>query len=241
MGHVNEIINKCDFLLLPRVQNPKKDEKTCTNFYALYDLVSTYFNKEKILDYNIDNKNDEKKAFINIGKRLGFSKEKSLNAYEYAKKIELKNKRENFIEQNKLLKKNTKKILLVGHPYNIYDNLVGKQIIDFLKENNIDIIYADVFISDLVPLAYNISKDIYWTYNKELLGALEYYKNFVNGIILVSSFPCGPDSLVNDLIIRKVKDIPLINIVLDDLNSGTGLITRLESFVDIISEVTYEK
>ena len=129
----------------------------------------------------------------------------------------------------------------MGHPYNIYDNLVGKQIIDFLKENNIDIIYADIFISDLVPLAYNISKDIYWTYNKELLGALEYYKNFVNGIILVSSFPCGPDSLVNDLIIRKVKDIPLINIVLDDLNSGTGLITRLESFVDIISEVTYEK
>ena len=204
-------------------------------------MVGTYFDKDKLLDYNIDNKNDEKKAFISIGKRLGFSKEKSFDAYCYAKRIELRNKRENFIRQNKLLKKSSKKILLVGHPYNIYDDLVGKQIIDFLKENSIDIIYADVFLEDLVPLAYNVSKDIYWTYNKELLGALEYYRNLVNGIILVSSFPCGPDSLVNDLIIRRVKEVPLISVVLDDLNSTTGLVTRLESFIDIISEVAYEK
>lgn len=51
---------------------------------------------------------------------------------------------------------------------------------------------------------------------------------------MLSSFPCGPDSLVNELIIRKIK-LPIINLVIDDTNSFTGIETRLESFLDIIN------
>lgn len=39
--------------------------------------------------------------------------------------------------------------------------------------------------------------------NKELLGAFSYYKDKVDGIILITAFPCGPDSLTNEMIIRK--------------------------------------
>ena len=35
---------------------------------------------------------------------------------------------------------------------------------------------------------------------------------------------------------RKVKDLPIIQIVFDDYMSNTGLITRIESFIDIIKE-----
>ena len=54
----------------------------------------------------------------------------------------------------------------------------------------------------------------------------------------MSTFPCGPDSLVNELLIRKIKDIPTINILIDEQNANTGLETRLESFIDIIKERT---
>ena len=86
-----------------------------------------------------------------------------------------------------------------------------------------------------------ISEEVYWTFNKEILGAIGKYKDNVDGIILVSAFPCGPDSLINELVIRKIKDIPILNIILDEANSDTGLVTRLESFIDIINkESAYE-
>ena len=50
----------------------------------------------------------------------------------------------------------------------------------------------------------------------------------------MSSFPCGPDSLVNEIILRRVKGIPILNLVLDGQEGSAGLETRLESFVDII-------
>ena len=46
--------------------------------------------------------------------------------------------------------------------------------------------------------------------------------------------PCGPDSMVNEMIIRKFKGIPILNIVLDDQDGTAGLETRLESFIDIL-------
>ena len=52
----------------------------------------------------------------------------------------------------------------------------------------------------------------------------------------MTSFPCGPDSLINELLIRKIKDIPIINIIVDEQTSEAGLHTRLESFVDIIKQ-----
>ena len=67
----------------------------------------------------------------------------------------------------------------------------------------------------------------------DIFMSIEYAKDKIDGIIFISSFPCGPDSLVNELVIRKIK-IPCINIVLDDLDALAGIETRLESFMDIL-------
>ena len=36
------------------------------------------------------------------------------------------------------------------------------------------------------------------------------------------------------LMIRKITNIPKLNIIIDELAAETGLITRLESFIDIL-------
>ena len=51
---------------------------------------------------------------------------------------------------------------------------------------------------------------------------------------MLSSFPCGTDSIVNELVIRNIE-LPIINLVIDDVNSFTGIETRIESFLDIIN------
>ena len=57
----------------------------------------------------------------------------------------------------------------------------------------------------------------------------------VDGIILMSAFPCGPDSMTNDMLLRLVKDVPILTIILDNQSGSAGLETRLESFVDILN------
>ncbi len=243
LGHINNLKDKCNYIFIPRIESVKKDEKVCTNFYLLYDLVNNLFDMN-ILDINIDqtNSKSEKSAFIELGLFLGFSYNKTVNAYKKAKEKEKKVKNNLLLKQTNILMNKNKKVLLVGHPYNIYDELVGKPIINFLEKNGIDVVYADIYDDkDIEKDVQTISSDVYFTFNKELIGGIAKYKDNVDGIILVTSFPCGPDSLINELIIRKVKDKPIINIIIDESNSDTGLLTRLESFIDIITkEKAYE-
>ncbi|MGN0992620.1 MAG: acyl-CoA dehydratase activase-related protein [Bacilli bacterium] len=243
LGHINNLKDKCDYIFIPRIESVKKEEKVCTNFYLLYDLVNNLFDMN-ILDINIDETHSKsvKSAFIELGLFLGFSYNKTVNAYKKAKEKEKKVKNNLLLKQTNILMNKNKKVLLVGHPYNIYDELVGKPIINFLEKNGIDVVYADIYDDkDIEKDAQTISSDVYFTFNKELIGGIAKYKDNVDGIILVTSFPCGPDSLINELIIRKVKDKPIINIITDESNSDTGLLTRLESFIDIINkEKAYE-
>lgn len=238
LGHVDDLKKRVDYILIPRIVSLKKKEKLCTNFSALYDIVNNTFDVN-VLYYNIDvDKHiNEIDSFIELGKQLGISKIKSINAYKKAKRKEKELFEKRLNSQNNLLNDGELKVLLVAHPYNLYDEFIGKPIIRYLESNNIVPIYSDVY--DKSRLEYEcslISNTIYWTYNKELLGSISHYKDKVDGIIIISTFPCGPDSLTNEMITRKIKDIPIISIIVDELNNDAGLITRLESFIDVIKD-----
>lgn len=238
LGHVDNLKNKVNYILIPRIVSLKKKEKLCTNFSALYDIVNNTFNVN-ILYYNIDVDKHigEIDGFIDLGRQLGISRQKSIKAYKKAKRKQKEVVDEKLIKQNIFLDDSNLKVLLVSHPYNLYDEFIGRPIIRYLEENNFVPIYSDIY--DKSRMEYEcslISNTIYWTYNKELLGAISHYKNKVDGIIIISTFPCGPDSLANEMITRKIRDIPIINIIVDELNNDAGLVTRLESFIDVIKD-----
>ncbi len=239
LGHVSYLKDKCDYILVPRIFSVKKNEGVCTNFSCLYDLTNNVLEDINILNYNIDltTKDSELLGFLKIGRDLGFSYIKSYKAYKFAKRKSLEIRKEKEREQEKKLNDNNLKILLAAHPYNLYDELIGKQITKYLENKNITVLYSDRVYSNLIdPLCDKLSTDIYWTYSKEVIASIEYYKDRVNGIIMLSSFPCGPDSLSNDLISRRVKNLPILSLLFEDLNSDIGLLTRLESFCDILKQ-----
>ena len=238
MGHVYYLIDKCDYILVPRLKCIKKNEKLCTNFSALYDIVNNIFDK-KLINYNVDveHKEDELYAFVTMGLSLGFSYRKIVSAYHIAKEKEKMLKEREISKQKSIIASSNKiKILLAGHPYNLHDEFIGKQIENVLEKNNIEIIYSDKYDTKyLEQEVKKISPKNYWTYNKEIIGAISHYQELVDGIILITSFPCGPDSLSNEMILRNVK-IPITNLIIDEANSDTGLLTRIESFIDILEE-----
>jgi predicted nucleotide-binding protein (sugar kinase/HSP70/actin superfamily) len=240
MGHVQYLIDKVDYILIPRIVSFGQNEVVCTKFNAMYDIVNNTFKNVNLLDYNIDvNENQsELKAFMKMGKVLGENSITVLKAYLKAKKIQKYYEQHQSEKQEQLLNNTDKlKMLIVSHPYNTYDRLLGYPIIKYLDSFGVVPIYADIANKKKTSQkSKEISNTLYWTYNKELIGAIEYYINKIDGIIFISTFPCGPDSLVNELCIRKVKGIPMTNIILDELQGEAGLHTRIESFIDIIRE-----
>ena len=139
-------------------------------------------------------------------------------------------------EKNKLSKEN-KKILILSHFYNIEDKFISKYIIDYLKENNITPIFSNKIDRKITKdFSLYFSNTLYWKYSKEMIGSLYYTKNMINGLIFISTYPCGIDSLVNNLAILKNKDIPILNLVIDENITELSLETKLESFIDILNQ-----
>ena len=235
IGHVAYLKDKCDYILIPRIDNYGDFNQTCTNFLSIYDYLNNILDIN-ILNYNINlnNNESEKNGLINIAVKLGKLKKRASIAYEIARiksnKI-LKKKR--IINHNKL-DSNKLKILLISHSYNTYDEFIGIPIIKILEKMNVEVIFSDQFDSKLSNnLVSNLTKNLYWKYSREMLGSIILASNKINGIIFLTTFPCGLDSLANELVMRKIN-IPYLNLVIDDLDSLSGIETRIESFIDIL-------
>ena len=241
LGHIDWLLDKCDFIFIPRVSNFGFTDKLCAKFYAVYDIVASTFPKEKdkFLDLNIDyiNGKKEKPAFLAVGKKLGFSKKETIQAYDKAKQVEHTANAERREKLLKQLKSDKLKILVVSHAYNTYDEYIGKPIMRALAKQGVEVLnILDIEGEDTKALFTKYTKSLYWAYNKELVGALVYLEEFIDGIVIITAFPCGPDAMVNEMLLRRQKKIPMINLVIDELAAEGGLETRIEAFVDMLSE-----
>lgn len=244
MGHVYSLIGKCDYILIPRIVSYGYDNDVCVKFNAFYDIANNTFENVNILDYSINVMEGEKeqKGFIKMGEKLGKSYFHCLIAYKKAKMAQSLSDQLKSKLQVKVLESNQMKLLIVSHPYITYDRLIGYPITEYIKKLGGLPIYADLINKkESLQRSKEISDSLYWIYNKELIGAIKLLEDKIDGIILLTAFPCGPDSLVNELIIRKSKKLPTINIIVDELQGEAGLQTRIESFMDIIQERLNQK
>lgn len=237
LGHIKYLSTRCDYILVPRICNYGSEKRVCVKFNGIYDVVCNLFTNVNILDYNIDylKFKFEFFEFVRVGLKVSKNLFKIIYYYFIGKKKEKRHNLSLVRNQINVLKSNRLKILIVAHPYVIYDEYLGSVICKFFKDNDIDILYSDrMDKKESIYYAEDFSPTLYFLYSKEIIGSAFYYKDVVDGIVFLSSFPCGPDSLVNELAIRNLGNIPIINITVDESNATAGLITRLESFTDII-------
>ncbi len=249
LGHVKDLISRkesenIDYIVIPRLCTFKNNQTMCVKFYALYDICCNIFDS-KFLILNVDyNKGEnELKAFINLGKKLNKGSYETTISYFKAKRMQKNYEIDKLNNQLKKLNESKNlKILIVAHSYVYNDKYLGFTIKDYFEKLGVDIFYADInssiYKNEEMKMRYkNISKSIYWKQNIKLLNGVCEYLDKVDGIIYFSVFPCGTDSLVNELCIRKVKNVPSMNIILDEEDGMAGIYTRLESFTDILEKV----
>ena len=247
IGHVNDLVKRrkhegIDYIFIPRICTFNNNEDICVKFYAMYDICRNVFNANFItLNIDYKDKNSELRAFLQLGKKLNFKYSNIILAYIKARNMQrlydLKKLREQYKNLAKFngIKKN---ILIVSHPYIENDKYIGKPIINYLKKFDVNVMFSDINSSNInnTKLYTSLSKSIYWKSSKNLINGILEYKNYIDGIIYLTVFPCGPDSLVNEILVRKITNIPSINIIVDEQEIGAGIYTRLESFLDILNQ-----
>ncbi|MCL4554661.1 MAG: acyl-CoA dehydratase activase-related protein [Actinobacteria bacterium] len=239
LGHVEALKGHVDHILVPTIASEIKGEEACVKLMASCDIARHSIDDISLITYVVNERRGipEKREMLRLGKMFSKNPFKVCAAYKKAKLTQYAHDRELAREQKSLLNQpwDAPRILLVGHAYNNHDEFIGMPVKRYLESLGATVFDSEAFDHDHARQLYsNISTDVKWTYNKQLLGAVEYYRDKVDGMIFLVTFPCGPDSLMVELCQRKLKDVPIATLVLDELTGEAGLRTRLESLVDIL-------
>lgn len=233
-GHVASLIEKSDMILIPRIMQLEEREYICPKFCGLPEMiVNSIPNMPKAISEPIYFTSNKK--LYNWAKKTGSLVTKDRKRIKKSFKLALE-KQSNYKPGIKDEEYNTR-VALVGHPYNIYDNFTNMNIVKKLNRLGIGIITEEYTKKSIIKeKVKNLYKRPFWTFAKNSYGfALNSIKEGkIKGIIYISSFACGIDSVIIELLEDKVGDFPFMVIKLDEHTGEAGLDTRIEAFVDML-------
>lgn len=203
------------------------------------------YTEVRLISANIDEYEgiSEKEAFIVLGQRMGHTHSQAKHAYSHARKAQdaYDDKLHQHLMENLHEKDHDStgapklKILVAAHPYVIHDPYIGKPLIDMLEGMETTPLFADHYDrAKAFKASCAFSDTLPWLINRELIGTMLDLHDAIDGIVLVSAFPCGPDSMTSDAVMRYIKGRPILFLVVDAQSGTAGLETRIESFIDIL-------
>jgi predicted nucleotide-binding protein (sugar kinase/HSP70/actin superfamily) len=243
-GHLLSLVGKVDHIFVPRLVCLRKQPGIrlgCPKLIGLPDMVNALVPHAKIITTNIDLRTKcESESYLELAIKLGFSKDAAQRAYECALdklaqfKKEAANKlRANPDEDRKM------RIGLLGHAYLLNDNYLNLNLTKKILDSGAQTINChDLPENDIEQELQHINP-VSWFFEERILCAAQLFHHTrkLSGIIYLLSFGCGAGSITHEVIdfeIRKAPTIPMLRIVLDEHTGETGVLTRLESFVDMI-------
>ena len=232
-GHVLDIKDKCDLIFIPRVMSLKKGEFICPKFCGLPEMViNSVPDLPKILDEPIYCSNHMlKKWAFNTGKMI------TRNPVKIGKALKSAIEAQNSVKPKKDGVEYPIKVALAGHPYNIYDSFINMNLIKKLNSHGIGVITEeDVDNSLKAEQTLSLYKRPFWTFAREIFGFSTYLaeNHLIDGIVYVSSFGCGIDSVIIELIKDKIKEFPFLILKIDEETGEAGFDTRIEAFSDML-------
>ncbi|NLY66042.1 MAG: hypothetical protein GX069_00620 [Tissierellia bacterium] len=258
-GHVDYLKDKVDYIFIPKIISIHKREYNCPKHLGLPDMVKNSIKGlPEIIDTEVNLRKSNKflkKSIIETGRYFEKSDRKILNAfYDALKQYNnyLKMMTTGFISldvlgknadmkviKNIIRKDNNRRILILGHSYNIYDQYINMELVKKLKDFKFDLITAEMIDEKKArEYAKKLPKRMFWTHGQRIIGAAYYLieEKSISGIIYVSAFGCGLDSVFIDLIERKAKKakIPFTLLTIDEQTGEAGVNTRLEAFTDML-------
>jgi predicted nucleotide-binding protein (sugar kinase/HSP70/actin superfamily) len=135
------------------------------------------------------------------------------------------------------------RIAFIGHPYNLFDIDINKDLLALAKNLDMEIMTSDLLSEKEIDREVSgLSKEIYWSSGREIVGSLFHFlSSGVDGVVFLTSFKCGIDALLQEFIKRRLKarggsSIPFLILSFDEHTGREGLTTRVEAFRDVVEE-----
>jgi predicted nucleotide-binding protein (sugar kinase/HSP70/actin superfamily) len=233
-GHVANIKDKCDVLIIPRIMSEYKNEFICPKFCGLPEMITSsipgipritkapiYLNsKNKLYDWCMD-----------VGSMITKDQNKIRFAYKSGMEEQKKHKT-GLMDENYRIN-----IALVGHPYNVYDNFTNMDIVKKLNKLGVGVRTEETLGEVLInQMSKELYKRPFWTFARKSYGFSTHMavNRRVDGIVYISSFACGIDSVVIELIKNKIEYFPFLILKVDEHTGEAGFNTRIEAFVDML-------
>jgi predicted nucleotide-binding protein (sugar kinase/HSP70/actin superfamily) len=258
LGHVAELKDKVDALFLPRIVCTRVGRDLffgCPKAIALPDLTRAVFDSlplvvEPILDRKVGS--DEQAFRVAVS---GIDRRASVrSAYRSANAAAQVTTQRTIDEGSPLhmfSEQRTKdaepetgdrrpvvKVGVVGHPYLLFDSGLNLDVLDKVREAGGRPVVVFPTTAEVASESRR-GNALNWYYELELLAAARRLLEIeqVDGLLLVGSFACGTGAVTNELIQREAvhrHGVPTILLLLDEHTGEVGLVTRVESFVDLL-------
>lgn len=261
-GHVLSLADQVDYILIPRMVCVEKGAFFCPKIIGLPDMVkSSISTLNSLLVPLVDVRKSYgtwKNSLFQVGQLITDNSLAISRAFSISWENFQKNYVANLLDPKllnpSLLAKDTKNvakgldkmtinininIAVVGHDYLVNDSYINLNLIDKLKKMNVNILTPSMVPPRIVKKQLKkLYKPIFWSLSRKAVGAaLYYFENKVEGVIHLTSFECGEDSMVGELIHHQSKQYPEVaytEFVFDEHTGEAGINTRLEAFLDMI-------
>lgn len=262
MGHVLDLIeNKgVKHIYSPSIQSVDFKIYNCSKLRGLPDLVRNVIKKdftlvEPTLDKSVKNQGLYQFLYESV-EPFGITDKKRIKKASkagwscYNKYLELMQKGVKFADAiafatgkketvSPVEKKHDVNVAVISHQYNVFDDQLSMRLITKLEKMNVNVYTADnISREEQLNGIKKLETVLYWANEFEMTGTAGHYMHTdpADGLVTVTAFGCGPDSLMIERITRYAKHakVPVLNITLDEHTGEAGLITRLEAFTDML-------
>ena len=243
-GHVAMLNDKSDYIFVPRYTSTDIHEYACPKMCGLPDMIRHSLKKPlQLMEIAVDfNKGNAKtvQSLKDISKSLGCDFENVSHTFYKTVKDGLKSDME-IADIEPIRKKNKPCIAVLGHPYMIYDNFLSMNLIQKLRAKEYNVLTPanlkrEVKRNNANP--YKAGSYFYGVGFENIGSAFAFSRDSaLKGIIYLTPFACGIDSLVTEFIEQRLKNnerLPFMKITIDEHTGETGFDTRIEAFLDMI-------
>lgn len=262
LGHVLNLLDKgVDAIYSPSIQSIAPKIYNCSKLRGLPDLVRNVVKRdflliEPTLDKSAKNQGLYTYLYESVAP-LGITDKKlikkaskagweCMNNYTLMTRagMDVKTAMRNAINGKLIMQKDSTEYpisaAVISHGYNLHDEQISMKLISKLQSMNVKPFVAENLTVDQMNQGIrNLNTTLYWANEYEMSGAAGYYMHDdnVDGIITLTAFGCGPDSLMIERITRFAKraNKPLLNLTIDEHTGEAGFVTRLEAFTDMLS------
>lgn len=252
IGHVLNLLDKeVDLILVPRMVAKDNRNFYCPKLHGLVELVhySLHLHKDKMFSPEVASNGLNLKInhFADLPRKpLKEMKAAASFAEKYYQHVLLRCRTEkqtlpDVLQGPKEFAKGLLNLGLVGYSYCLYDPFISKELLHHLRNLGANIFTWEML--DPVIVRENLkklSRPLFWNFGRIMYGAGLHFldKPEIDGVIYVTTFGCGPDSITMKLLSLEANRTqkPLLFLNLDEHSEDGHLRTRLEAFIDMLME-----